>query len=223
MHSNLFTVIKKAWLIHPLPLKFRLRWHFVASVMEVTFAHHVLCKFIDYVKNSTHRTVAYTLQLRHMCNVDIHVILYSYFKHFDWIGFIGFMLGHAVEEYVLICFTQNIFMVQSMIVTIKTVLCLGFYYELDHIYYPREDLKLYFKPIKLRDIEPHLACQHFEAETIGRHIADDIFKCIFWNETSFKWNMFHGVQQGIIGSDNGLPPDWRKQLFGPRMARFTDA
>ena len=82
MHSNLFTVIKKAWLIHPLSLKVWLRWRFVVSVMEATFAHHVLWEFIDYVKNSTHRTVAYTLQLRHLCNVDIHVILYSYCKHF---------------------------------------------------------------------------------------------------------------------------------------------
>ena len=29
---------------------------------------------------------------------------------------------------------------------------------------------------------PFLRCQHIEAETKGRHFADDIFKCIFLNE-----------------------------------------
>ena len=47
--------------------------------------------------------------------------------------------------------------------------------------------------------KPQLTRQHFEAETIGRHIADDILKSISGMKNDdfqirFKSNMFRGVQ-----------------------------
>ena len=45
--------------------------------------------------------------------------------------------------------------------------------------------------------------KHIEAETNGRHFADDIFKCIFLNEMfdfrlKFHWSLFPRVQLTIF-------------------------
>ena len=54
----------------------------------------------------------------------------------------------------------------------------------------------------------------------GRHLPDDIFKCIFWMKMfqfrlRFPWSLFLRVQLTIfhIGSDNGLVPTKRQAII----------
>ena len=61
--------------------------------------------------------------------------------------------------------------------------------------------------------------QHIEAEMNGRHVVDDIFKCIFLNESvwflikmSLKF-VPRGLINNSLCSDNGLVPSRRQAII----------
>ena len=99
--------------------------------------------------------------------------------------------------------------------------------ELLHCYWGNRILAIKWEMLSISNPMPHI--MHIEAETNGRHFADDIFKCILFNE-----NVWISIQISLKfvpkGPINNIPAlvqimacrlDGVKPLSEPMMVRLS--